>query len=124
MVAAGTDNLANEMLARKRLTTKLPLGLLMLQFHLKTWDNSLWVDIRWRPRGENVEADRLTNLVFSDFCEANRIEFSYSQMDLRLLNTLQDHLASFEESTARPEGGIPVRKGLSKRLKMETKSKW
>ena len=124
MVAAGTDNLANEMLARKRLTTKLPLGLLMLQFHLKTWDNSLWVDIRWRPRGENVEADRLTNLVFSDFCEANRIEFSYSQMDLRLLNTLQDHLASFEESTARPEGGIPVRKGLSKRLKMETRSKW
>ena len=124
MVAAGTDNLANEMLARKRLTTKLPLGLLMLQFHLKAWDNSLWIDIRWRPRGENVEADRLTNLDFSDFCEANRIEFSYSQMDFRLLDTLQTHLASFEESTARPEGGIPIRKGLSKRLKVETRSNW
>ncbi len=124
MVAAGTDNLANEMLSRKRLTTKLPLGLLMLQFHLKAWDNSLWIDIRWRPRGENVEADRLTNLDFSDFCEANRIEFSYSQMDFRLLDTLQTHLASFEESTARPEGGIPIRKGLSKRLKVETRSNW
>ena len=124
MVAGGTDNLANEQLSRKRLTTKLPLGALLLQFHTKLWDNGLWMDLRWRPRGENVEADQLTNLVFTDFNLANRVDLQYAQMDLRLLESLQDHLKSFEESTTRTDDSRPFRKGLSKRLKMETKSKW
>lgn len=124
LIAAGTDNLATEQLSRKRLTTKLPLGLLILQFFTKVWDNSLWVDLRWRPREENVEADRLTNSVFSDFSEANRIEFEYHHMDLVVLDQLQKALVEFEETTIRPEGSSSVRKGLSKRLKIETKSKW
>ena len=124
MVAGGTDNLANEQLSRKRLTTKLLLGALLLQFHTKLWDNGLWMDLRWRPRGENVEADQLTNLVFTDFDLANRIELQYAQLDLRMLESLQDHLKSFEESTTRTHDSLPFRKGLSKRLKMETKSKW
>ena len=57
LLAVGTDNLANEQLARRRLTTKLPLGLLMLQVQTKLWDNGLWLDARWRPRDENTEAD-------------------------------------------------------------------
>lgn len=124
LIAAGTDNLATEQLSRKRLTTKLPLGLLILQFFTKVWDNSLWIDLRWRPREENVEADRLTNSVFSDFSEANRIEFEYHHMDLVVLDQLQKVLVEFEETTIRPEGSSSVRKGLSKRLKIETKSKW
>ena len=124
MVAAGTDNLANEQLARKRLTTKLPLGLLLLQFHAKLWDNGLWMDLRWRPRNENEEADRLTNLNFTGFSKANQVELQFSQMDLRLLDRLQDHLTNFEESIQRTEESLPFRKGISKRLKMETKSKW
>ena len=124
LIAAGTDNLANEQLSRKRLTTKLPLGLLILQFFTKVWDNSLWVDVRWRPRNENVEADRLTNSDFSDFSEANRVDFQYGHMDLRVLDRLQKTLLEFEDATTRPESSVSIRKGLSKRLKVETKSKW
>lgn len=124
MVAGGTDNLATEQLARKRLTTKLPLGILLLQFHTKLWDNCLWMDLRWRPRSENVEADRLTNLDFTGFAEENRVDFQFSQMDLRLLDRLQSHLKAFEESTIQTDEGRLVKKGISKRLKMETKSKW
>ena len=101
MVAGGTDNLATEQLARKRLTTKLPLGILLLQFHTKLWDNCLWMDLRWRPRSENVEADRLTNLDFTGFAEENRVDFKFSQMDLRLLDRLQSHLKLLKN---RPSG--------------------
>ena len=124
LLAAGTDNLANEQLSRKRLTTKLPLGLLVLQFYTKVYDNSLWIDLRWRPRNENVEADRLRNCDFSDFGEANRVFLQYSQMDLEVIEKLQNTLVEFESSTVRTEDSIPLQKGMSKRMKVETRSKW
>ena len=89
LLAAGTDNLANEQLSQKRMTTKLPLGLILLQFYTKVWDNSLWIDLRWRPRDTNTEADRLTNGDFHGFSCANRIQLHYRDLDVRLLELLQ-----------------------------------
>lgn len=123
MVAAGTDNLANEQLSRKRLSTKLPLGLMLLQQCIKCWDNGLWVDIRWRPRNENVEADNLTNDRFDGFSFSHRVQISYQDLDTRILDSLQKSLAEFEESSEVRSGTLRV-KGLSKRLKLETKTKW
>ena len=123
MVAAGTDNLANEQLSRKRLSTKLPLGLMLLQQCIKCWDNGLWVDIRWRPRNENVEADNLTNDRFDGFSFSHSVQISYQDLDTRILDSLQKSLAEFEESSEVRSGTLRVN-GLSKRLKLETKTKW
>ena len=123
MIAAGTDNLANEQLSRKRLSTKLPLRLMLLQHCIKCWDNGLWVDIRWRPRDENVEADDLTNERFDSFRSCNRVQISYQDLDTRILDSLQKALVEFEDSSEVKSGTLRL-KGLSKRLKMETKTKW
>ena len=123
MVAAGTDNFANEQLSRKRLSTKLPLGLMLLQHCIKCWDNGIWVDIRWRPREENQEADDLTNDKFSSFQSSNRVQICYQDLDTRILGSLQIALAELEESSEVKSGTLRV-KGLSKRLKLETKTKW
>ena len=123
MVAAGTDNFANEQLSRKRLSTKLPLGIMLLQHCIKCWDNGIWVDLRWRPREENKEADDLTNERFCDFQSSNRVQIRYQDLDTRILSSLQTSLAELEESSEVKSGTLRV-KGLSKRLKMETKTKW
>lgn len=124
LLAAGTDNLANEQLSQKRMTTKLPLGLILLQFYTKVWDNSLWVDLRWRPRDTNTEADRLTNGDFHGFSGANRIRLHYGDLDVRLLELLQRSLAVFEETASDLKGRAHGKKGMSKRQKLETKSAW
>ncbi len=124
LVGAGTDNLANEFLARKRLTTKLPLGLLMLQFYTKLWDNGLWLKLTWRPREENVEADDLTNGKFEKFEKARRINLQYSDLDTRVLDALQGTLLSFEESTKELKGIKTMKRGLTKRQKVESKTDW
>ncbi len=124
LIAAGTDNLANEQLSRKRMTTKLPLGLVLLQFATKIWDNGLWVDLRWRPRDSNTEADQLTNGDFRGFDSSRRIQFSYQDLDVRLIDLLQTSLAAFEESASDFKDRAHGKKGMSKRQKLETKSAW
>ena len=124
LVAAGTDNLANEYLARKRMSTRLPLGLLLLQFYTKLWDNGLWMKINWRPREENQEADDLTNDRFEKFAADRRIEIRYKDLDTSILEVLQTSLSAFEETTTELRtGGVKV-KGLTKRQKVQTKTDW
>lgn len=124
LVSAGTDNLANEYLARKRMTTKLPLGLLMLQFYTKLWDNGLWMRMKWRPRDENQEADSLTNGKFEGFQEHHRIRLTYKDLDVKVIDQLQDTLKAFEEATSELRSGGVKQKGLSKRQKVDTKTDW
>jgi hypothetical protein len=57
---AGTDNIANDALTSKRSTTKWPLMLINMQLSSSLAKARLSLDLRWRPREENVEADNLT----------------------------------------------------------------
>ena len=106
------------------MTTKLPLGLVLLQFYTKAWDNSVWVDLRWRPRDTNVEADQLTNGDFRGFDEKRRIRILYRDLDVQLLELLQTSLATFEETASELKEQAHSKKGMSKRQKLETKSAW
>ena len=124
LISAGTDNLANEQLSRKRMTTKMPLGLLMLQFYTKLWDNGIWIRIKWRPRDENQEADALTNGKFDGFAEDQRIPMSYKDLDMDVVDRLQDTLKAFDDATSELRGGGVKLKGLTKRQKVDTKTDW
>ena len=95
LVSAGTDNLANEYLARKRMTTKLALGLLMLQFYTKLWDSGLWMRMKWRPREENQEADALINGRFEGFVERRRIQLTYRDLEFASDYSTARHSESF-----------------------------
>eukprot|EP00435_Cladocopium_sp_Y103_P007644 s5608_g2.t1 len=85
---AGTDNLANEHLSSKRSTTKWPLMLLNLQLSSCLAKARLSLDLKWRPREENTEADQLTNEIFDGFSGDNRIDLKFHDIELTLVKAL------------------------------------
>ena len=73
LVFAGTDNLANEALSAKRSTTKWPLMAVNMQLSASLSKARLSLGLKWRPREENIEADSLTNEIFTGFEGSARI---------------------------------------------------
>ena len=56
------------------------------------------LNLVWRPRDQNVEADALTNGIFDGFEPADRIEFTYGDLPLTLLHELWESKKDFEEA--------------------------
>jgi hypothetical protein len=78
--------------------------------------------LRWRPREENVEADRLTNEDFEGFPPSLRVQLSFEDIDLRLVEELWETKLQFD--TARQESKDSKKlNGGSKKRKFE-KSEW
>ena len=87
---AETDNQSNERLARKGSTTKWPLLTINMQLSHLLMKASLQLNLAWRPRDENKEADALTNSDFKDFDLSRRIACRYEDLPLHMLNALMD----------------------------------
>ena len=122
--AAGTDNLAKRATLQEKNDDKTSSGFGVASILHQGLDNSVWVDLRWRPRDTNVEADQLTNGDFRGFDEKRRIRILYRDLDVRLLELLQTSLATFEETASELKEQAHSKKGMSKRQKLETKSAW
>ena len=100
VVSAGTDNLANEFLIRKGLTTKWPLCLIFMQLTDCLMFRRVLVQLKWRPRDQNVLADALTNEDFTGVDAAKRIQCTWSDFDFHLLETLWKARATFLDRQA------------------------
>lgn len=87
-VGAGTDNLANEHLLKKGLTTKWPLCLVFMQLTEALMRAHVHVSLDWRPRDENCLADALTNGDFSAVDPGSPIFCVWEQFDFSLLQRL------------------------------------
>ena len=61
----------------KLLTTKWPLGAVLMQLSSLLSAQEAWLSLTWVPRESNCEADALTNDVFAGFSEARRIHCSW-----------------------------------------------
>ena len=72
--SAGTDNQSNEHLVRKMMTTKLPLGLVCMELAAQLSHRHLDLNLVWRRRTENTEADDLTNQRFGAFNPELRVD--------------------------------------------------
>jgi hypothetical protein len=101
IIRAGTDNQALEALSHKRSSTKLPLLFVMMQLATTSAKFNLKLQLQWRPREHNVEADALTNSDFSLFDPAKRVVLPWSEMSLDLLNSLITHSRDFESDISR-----------------------
>eukprot|EP00435_Cladocopium_sp_Y103_P009589 s465_g2.t1 len=95
---AGTDNLANDLLSSKRSTTRWPLLLVNMQLSASLPRARLTLDLRWRPREENVEADQLTNEIFTGFSASQRVDLKFGDLDLSLLMELWRTKTQFDEA--------------------------
>eukprot|EP00435_Cladocopium_sp_Y103_P068426 s272_g31.t1 len=103
-LTGGTDNRANEALTAKRSTTKWPLLAANMQLSSSLSKCRLALNLRWRPREENIEADSLTNEDFSHFELKDRVDISYKDMDMAVLDAMVEVWSEFEEIKEKAKG--------------------
>ena len=122
LVFAGTDNLANEALSAKRSTTKWPLMAVNMQLSASLSKARLSLGLKWRPREENIEADSLTNEIFTGFEENARIRLKWEDLELGVLNALVHTRAQFD--TARESAREAAKLEPKSSKKRYDKSQW
>jgi hypothetical protein len=86
--SGGTDNRANQALAKKRSSARFPLMFVMMQLAHTLSVANLRMKLGWRPRSENQEADDLTNDRFDKFNPSLRILVDWESLDKKVLTSL------------------------------------
>ena len=81
----------------KLLTTKWPLAAVLVELARQCDALSLDLEVRWRPRDTNREADALSNFVFDGFDPAKRVEVAQSDELFALLPQLPEKGSTFLE---------------------------
>jgi hypothetical protein len=84
----GTDNQGNSYLLDKLLTTKYPLGVVLMELACQAGRKRASMRARWIPRLQNEEADALTNGEFHHFKDANRIEVDLGKLKFLVMDSL------------------------------------
>ena len=93
-LSCGTDNQGNSYLLDRMLTTKYPLGVVLMELAHQMRLRRLILRAKWLPRLQNEEADALTNLDFRHFDPSKRIPVEIEDLKFGVLNAL------FEEGEA------------------------
>ena len=79
-VTGATDNQGNSYIVSKLMTTKFPVGAILMETVKQLARRNLWLNLHWIPREQNTEADALTNLDFSKFDANRRVEVTWSKL--------------------------------------------
>ena len=87
-LSCGTDNLGNTFLLDRLLTTKYPLGVVLMEVAHQCRCRGLALRANWVPRLENQEADDLTNLEFKSFDESKRLDVDLDCLDFGVMREL------------------------------------
>ena len=87
-LSCGTDNLGNTFLLDKLLTTKYPLGVVLMEVAFQCRIRGATFRANWVPRLQNEEADALTNLEFRHFSPENRIHVELETLSFGVLDRL------------------------------------
>ena len=106
MAEAFTDNKGNSFIAKKGLSTKYPITLLMVELAetLRMTDSFATL-----PREENTLADALTNLEFGSFSSGLREKLEEGDMKWKVMDHLMvSSQALFEEIAAHKRGGAAL----------------
>ena len=93
----GTDNKAASSVTSKRLSTKLPLLIILMEYLGTCEETGLRCHLDWRPRDTKTEADDLTNGRFKAFQDSRRIQVSWSDLDLPYIQSLMKHSGTFSK---------------------------
>ena len=124
VMEAGTDNLATEHVTRKGASNKFPLSFVQMQLGLKCYFHGLVLQLRWRPRETNVEADDLTNQKYDKFDPGLRCQVQWRDLDWAILEELMKFRAEVQGWKEERKRLGPAQAKLSKRQKLESKTKW
>jgi hypothetical protein len=98
----GTDNRATGQLVQKRMSTKMPLMLILMDYLAYCEEKDIRCQLDWRPREVNIEADQLTNENFESFSLDNRIHILWENLSFPMITLL----SSFAEGFSKRAGSI------------------
>ena len=101
-IFAGTDNKGNEGLTAKRSTTKWPLMIINMQLSSVLSRSKIDLRLNWRPRDENKLADALTNGDYSGVSLGKRVNLSFDDIPLDVVNKLWQTKVAFDEARVSP----------------------
>ena len=87
-MSCSTDNQGNSFLLDRLLTTKFPLGIILMQLAHEMRRRRLLLGARWLPRLQNQEADDLTNDEFHHFSPKRRIPVDLGKLGFELMDSL------------------------------------
>ena len=117
----------------KHLTTKYPLGVVLMELACQAGRKRASLRARWIPRLQNEEADALTNSDFRHFRKENRIEVDLSKLGFVVMDSLFEvgeaylgelaELKEGEKKAAEAAGKTPVKK-RRKGLPMSERQPW
>ena len=93
--AAFTDNQGNQHLLERYLSTKLPLGAVLIEVAAQLQRRRLDISLEWVPRDQNEEADALTNGDYILFDMSRRVQFKFLDLPFELLKDLAQHMEDF-----------------------------
>ena len=84
-LTCGTDDQGNMFLTDKLLTTKYPLGVVLMELATQLGRRAATLRADWIPRLQNEEADALTNWEFRHFDMAKRIDVDLAKLNFYVL---------------------------------------
>ena len=87
-VSGLTDNAGNESVLGRLMTSKFPLVVILTELSEQLRHRHLDLALRWIPRGQNEEADALTNQDFSSFRPSNRVDLDVSKLPFRIIPSM------------------------------------
>lgn len=82
----GTDNRSTGQLVKRRLSTKWPVMILLMDCLAYCEEIGVRCELDWRPRDANVEADQLTNSDFSAFSIERRIKVEWEDLSFPMVD--------------------------------------
>ena len=87
-LTCGTDNQGNSYLLDKLMTTKYPLGIVLIELACQLGRRHAALHARWILRLQNEEADALTNEDFRHFNMSLRIPVDLANLNFIIMNDL------------------------------------
>ena len=128
LLTASTDNLGNTYVLQHFMSCKYPLSIVVMELSVQLQKLGLELELGWIPRGQNEEADALTNKEFGGFDMKKRIEKNFGDLKFEILDELMlkagelDAEIKLAKSSKEAKSDRPVDKSL-KRKRGETKWK-
>ena len=87
-LGCATDNQGNSFLVDRLMTSKYPLGVILIELSHQVALRGATLRARWVPRDQNEEADSLTNSDFRHFSPDKRINVELEKMPFGVLQEL------------------------------------
>lgn len=89
-LSASTDNLGNTYVLKHFMSCKYPLSIVVMELAAQLHALGMELDLNWVPRGQNTEADALTNAEFQGFDKSRRIDVQFEDLNFMILERLME----------------------------------